>query len=92
MTAPDLSSPEARRCLWPCHSFLLRLAEEAERNTAADSEVYKGHESAAATEATELTRQDNDTPEAEPGQIEVEAAERARSCTPNFVLDENTSL
>jgi hypothetical protein len=65
-------SNDARRCLWRCYSLLLRLAEEAERDTAADPELVKGHESAAATEANELTRPDHDTPEAWSGQMEAE--------------------
>ena len=72
MSELDLSSSEVRRCLWQCYSLLLRVEKEAKRITAADSEVCKGHESATATEAIELTRQDNDTPETGPEQTEVE--------------------
>ena len=79
MSELDLSSSEARRCLWQCYSVLLRLAEEDEKNTAADSEVCEGHESATATEASELTRQDNDTPETGRRQTEVEAVSQTET-------------
>jgi len=55
-------SADARRRLWQCYSLLLELPEEAEQNTAADSELCERQESATATETNELTRLDNDTP------------------------------
>ena len=54
-------SADARRRLWKCYSLLLRLAEEAEKNAATDSELCEGHESAAAAETNDLIRLDNDT-------------------------------
>jgi hypothetical protein len=63
---------DAQRRLWQCYSLLLRLAEEAEQNTAADSELCERQESATATEANESTRHDNDTSKLEPGQTKSE--------------------
>ena len=71
-------SADARRRLWRCYSLLLRLADEAEKNSAADPELCTGHESAAATEANELTRLDHDNPEAGLRQVESEKQAQQR--------------
>jgi hypothetical protein len=65
-------SDEQRRRLWPCYALLLRLGKESKNNTAADSKLVEGHESAAATAANELTRPDHDTQEGWPRQMEAE--------------------
>lgn len=65
-------SADARRRLWQCYSLLLRLADQVEKNTAADSPALQSTESAAATKANELTQPGNDTSEAGPRQMEAE--------------------
>ena len=81
MNEPNLST-EARRRLWQCYSLLLRLADKAEKNTAADSGLDKGHESAAATRANELTRLPNDTSQANFGQMEADKQSRREQVMP----------
>ena len=73
-------SADARRRLWQCYSLLLRLADEAEKNSAADSELWTGHKSAAATGANKLARRDHDNPEA--GLRQAESEEQAQQQAP----------
>jgi hypothetical protein len=77
-------SADAKHRLWRCYSLLLRLASEAEKNTATDSELCDGHESATVTEANELTRLDNDTPESELRQAGAEVGVQARDSIVDF--------
>ena len=72
-------SADARRRLWQCYALLLRLADEAEKNSAADSELWTGQEPAAATEANELTRLDYDNPEAGLRQVASEGQVRPQA-------------
>ena len=68
MTEINLSS-DARRRLWQCYALLLELADEAEQNTTAESELCEDLESATPTEPNELTQSENDTIERETEQI-----------------------
>jgi hypothetical protein len=70
MSEPSLS-PNARRCLWQCYSLLLRLAEEAGRNTT-NSEVREGERSETGTGADELTCPDRQGSRSRLWQTELE--------------------
>jgi hypothetical protein len=51
-------SPEARRRFWQCISLFLTLADEAEKNIAADTESDETSELATKAEQNKLTRTD----------------------------------
>jgi hypothetical protein len=46
-------SADAKRRLWQCYSLLLRLADEAKKNTPADPKLRKSRESTVTTKADE---------------------------------------